>query len=63
MVLKAVEPEVCRVSMRSKVTDVSLIAAGMGGGGHKRAAGCTIKMPFAEAKKYLMSEILKALEV
>ncbi|MBP3231727.1 MAG: bifunctional oligoribonuclease/PAP phosphatase NrnA [Anaerovibrio sp.] len=63
VVLKAVEPEVCRVSMRSKVTDVSLIAAGMGGGGHKRAAGCTIKMPFAEAKKYLMSEILKALEV
>lgn len=62
VVLKAVEPEVCRVSMRSKETDVSTLALRLGGGGHKRAAGCTIKLPFAEAKKSLIDEILKAIE-
>ncbi len=62
VVLKAVEPEVCRVSMRSKETDVSTLALRLGGGGHKRAAGCTIKLPFAEAKKCLIDEILKAIE-
>ncbi len=62
VVLKAVEPEVCRVSMRSKETDVSTLALRLGGGGHKRAAGCTIKLPFAEAKNCLIDEILKAIE-
>ena len=61
VVLKTVEPEVCRVSMRSKKTDVSLLAVEMGGGGHKRAAGCTIYKPFSEAKKYLLDEIYKKL--
>ena len=63
VVLKAVEPEICRVSMRSKDTDISAIAARLGGGGHKRAAGCTLRMPFDEAKKCLMDEIIKSLEV
>lgn len=63
VVLKVVEPEVCRVSMRSKQTDVSKLALRLGGGGHKRAAGCTIKKPFAEAKQYLIDEIIKSLGV
>lgn len=59
VMLKAVEPEVCRVSMRSKKTDVSRLAISLGGGGHVRAAGCTINKPFAEAKKLLL-DVLEA---
>ena len=58
ILLKAVEPEVCRVSMRSKKTDVAKIAESLGGGGHIRAAGCTIEKPFSQAK----TDILKVIE-
>lgn len=51
----------CRVSMRSKGVDVSKIAAALGGGGHVRAAGCTLKMPLADAEKILVDAIGKAL--
>ena len=38
------EPGVCKVSLRSnKYLDVSAIAQSFGGGGHIRAAGCTIE--------------------
>lgn len=37
------EPQVYKVSMRSKnQVDVSVVAAHFGGGGHKKAAGCTM---------------------
>ncbi len=51
----------CRVSMRSRTVDVSAIARSLGGGGHIRAAGCTIKAPFDEAKKIIIEAIGKAL--
>lgn len=51
----------CRVSMRSKGVDVSKVAASLGGGGHVRAAGCTLKMPLADAEKILVDAIGKAL--
>ena len=54
-------PNFCRVSMRSKGVDVSKIAAELGGGGHVRAAGCTLKMPLADAEKILIDTIGKAL--
>ncbi|MCR5175728.1 MAG: DHH family phosphoesterase [Anaerovibrio sp.] len=63
VLIKAVQPEVCRVSMRSKVTDVSKLAARLGGGGHKKAAGCTIYKNLYDTKHYLMDEIIKSLEV
>ncbi|MFQ9935489.1 MAG: DHHA1 domain-containing protein [Phascolarctobacterium faecium] len=37
------EKAVTRVSMRSRNLDVSEIAITFGGGGHLRAAGCTIE--------------------
>lgn len=37
--------------------DLSKLALALGGGGHKAAAGGTIKMPFAEAKKFLLEKI------
>lgn len=37
------DPTTFKVSMRSnRAADVSLLCAGFGGGGHKRAAGCTV---------------------
>lgn len=54
-------PNVCRVSMRSKAVDVAKIAAKLGGGGHIRAAGCTLNTTLAEAEKILVEAIGKAL--
>lgn len=54
-------PNVCRVSMRSKGVDVSRIAKELGGGGHVRAAGCTLKTTLDDAEKILIEAIGKAL--
>ena len=54
-------PNVCRVSMRSKGVDVSKVAAKLGGGGHVRAAGCTLKTTLADAGKILVETIGKAI--
>ena len=51
----------CRLSMRSKGANVAIIAESLGGGGHVRAAGATLKMPFEEAKKTVIDAITKAL--
>ena len=53
-------PNVCRVSMRSKGVDVSKVAAKLGGGGHIRAAGCTLKTTLADAEKILVAAIGEA---
>lgn len=60
ILMKEVEPGKCRVSMRSKGVDVSSIAASFGGGGHIRAAGCTIEEPLAAAKAKLLAAVEKA---
>lgn len=54
--------KVCRVSMRSRTVDVSAIAGSLGGGGHIRAAGCTIYEDFDIAKKIIVEAIGKALD-
>lgn len=61
VMFKAVEPEVTRVSMRSSNVDVASVALSFGGGGHLRAAGCTIYAPVEEAKARLLAAIGKAL--
>lgn len=55
VLFKAVEPAVTRVSMRSANVDVSLVAVGFGGGGHLRAAGCTIYAPLEEARRQVLA--------
>lgn len=60
VLLKCVEENVCRVSMRSKGVDVSRIAMQFGGGGHIRAAGCTLHMSFEEGKQQILFAIDKA---
>ncbi len=62
LLFKADGPETTRVSLRSRTyADVSALAAHFGGGGHVRAAGCTIPLPLAEAEKALLAEAEKAL--
>lgn len=48
-----------KISMRSKFADVAEICEVFSGGGHKYAAGCTIKAPVDEAVKKLLDEIKK----
>lgn len=52
-----------KVSFRSKeYVDVSALAQSFGGGGHTRAAGCTIQGSFPEAKKQVMDRLLPMME-
>lgn len=48
-----------KFSMRSKFADVAQICEVFGGGGHKFAAGCTIKASVDEAVKKMLEEINK----
>jgi phosphoesterase RecJ-like protein len=64
---KSLEPGEVRVSMRSKYdVDVRSIAARYGGGGHKNAAGFTVRGEVSEVRKpiidALLAEISRALE-
>lgn len=59
VMFKAVEPEVIRVSMRSKSVDVAQVALAFGGGGHLRAAGCTIYAPVEAAREQLLAVLSK----
>ena len=57
IMFKAVEPKVTRVSMRSSNLDVAQVALFFGGGGHIRAAGCTIYAPVEEAREQLLAKL------
>ena len=51
-----------RVSFRSKGrVDVSSIALAFGGGGHRNAAGCTLRGPFAKVKRKVFVALESAL--
>lgn len=61
--LREIEPARTKVSLRCHEDyDVAAIAAVHGGGGHRNAAGCTINLPFAEAREQILTQIGKALE-
>lgn len=60
-VVKEVDAKTCKISMRSKKIDVAEICSKFGGGGHKFAAGCTVKAPCDDAVKKLLAEINKEL--
>lgn len=55
--MKWLEKDTYRISMRSKGTNVSRIAQKFDGGGHIRAAGCTIHAPFSEARTAILDAI------
>jgi phosphoesterase RecJ-like protein len=59
---KEVEPHCYRVSLRSDGTvDVAALAAGFGGGGHPRAAGCMVEGDVDDAKAAVLTPIREAL--
>ncbi len=60
-VVKEIDQQTSKVSLRSKNIDVSKVAAVFGGGGHTFAAGCTIKKPLKIAAEKLLEEIKKYL--
>ncbi len=62
-VLKEYGPKAVRVSLRAKREgDVSKIAARLGGGGHIKAAGCTLNTDLDTAVSMVEKEIEKAIE-
>lgn len=58
-VVKEVDAKICKISMRSKKANIANVCSVFGGGGHKFAAGCTIKLSCDEAVKKLLAEISK----
>ena len=61
--LKEKDHNVIRVSFRSKYSaDVAAIARKYNGGGHKKAAGCTLYMPIDEAVRIISSEVEEAVK-
>ena len=57
LLFKQVEENLTRVSFRSKGRDVAKIALSFGGGGHHRAAGCSIYAPLKEAEKIVLEAV------
>jgi phosphoesterase RecJ-like protein len=61
--LKAFTGEAVRVSLRSRGrVDVQEVAAGLGGGGHREAAGCTLAAPLERARQAVVEAVAGALE-
>ena len=62
VLFKQVEADLTRVSFRSKTADVAKIALGFQGGGHQKAAGCSIHAPLAQAEEIVLKVVEAALE-
>lgn len=58
-VIKEAGLNASKVSLRSKEKDVTKIVEKFGGGGHIRAAGCTVRKPVDIAVEELLNEIKK----
>lgn len=58
-VVKEVDSKICKISMRSKSIDIAKICSKFDGGGHKFAAGCTIKSSCDDTVRKLLVEISK----
>ena len=64
VLLKEIGPQEIRGGLRSNLwLNVNEIAVQFGGGGHKRAAGCTLRLPMAEAKQSIITAIKEALKI
>ncbi|MGH2455512.1 MAG: DHH family phosphoesterase [Candidatus Limnocylindria bacterium] len=57
ILFKEVDPSTTRVSVRTtERADAVAITSAFGGGGHARAAGCTLASPLAEARELVLAE-------
>ncbi len=52
-----------KVSIRSQLVDASLLAQNYGGGGHPRAAGCTVRGELAEVKRKMVADAEKRIKM
>lgn len=57
IMFKEVSNDLVRISLRSRGLDVSRLALKFGGGGHIRAAGCSIAGSITEAKEKMLSAV------
>ena len=56
--IREIAPGECKVSLRSKAeVDVSQVAASLGGGGHRKAAGCTVTANLDETRDRVLAAI------
>lgn len=62
VMFKEASADVTRVSMRSRDIDVSRIALSFGGGGHRRAAGCSVAGPLSTAKPKVLAALQALVE-
>lgn len=62
ILFKCFDEGFCRISLRSKTVDVSQIALRFNGGGHARAAGCTIYGSYDKVKKELLDAVTDTLQ-
>jgi phosphoesterase RecJ-like protein len=63
VLFKEAEPAVTRVSVRTSArADAVAITSAFGGGGHARAAGCTVQSPLADAREQVLAECIRELE-
>jgi phosphoesterase RecJ-like protein len=61
--LKECEPGIYRTSLRSKgEVNVAKVAEKFGGGGHRNAAGCTLKGSWEEAETKIVSLLQEAVK-
>ena len=61
--IKQTEADTYKISLRTyEPLDASSICKQLGGGGHKGAAGCTLKGTLEEVKAAVLSAVEKALE-
>jgi phosphoesterase RecJ-like protein len=61
--LKETAPGVYRVSLRSKGDiNVARVAEAFGGGGHRNAAGCTLRGGWDEAERAVVLPLIEAVE-
>lgn len=62
ILFKQLDSQSVKVSLRSRdQVDVAMVAKKLGGGGHARAAGCTMEGPLDEVKRTLLAATRKAL--
>ena len=62
VMIKESQPGRCKASLRSKGLDVGSVAMQFGGGGHYRAAGCTIEEPLTVAKAKIIEAVTALVE-
>lgn len=61
--LRQIDDEIYKASLRSKeYVNVSDVCIMFGGGGHEKAAGCTMNMPLEEAKEKIINRVMTYLK-